>query len=544
MAILSAVETVTSKIPSTIEAAALCKMADRGQITGGLLDGPLAFDNAIDLEAARIKGIKSEVAGRAQILLVPDLEAGNMLAKNLAYFAKADSAGIVLGARVPVVLTSRADSARARMASCAVACALRTCQAPACANSCRVIAMDTILVVNAGSSSVKFQVFSVEGEGKLQRQIKGQMDGIGSRPRLRASGANGDPLADRAYPIEAIPDVPAAMGIAGEWLRDELRITPMAVGHRVVHGGPDYDRPVLIDHGVVARLERFIALAPLHQPHNLAPIRSILTNFPALPQVACFDTAFHRTHDAVADYYAIPHQLHAEGVRRYGFHGLSYEYVAKSLPQIAPGIAEGRVIVAHLGSGASMCALKKGHSAESTMGFTALDGLPMGTRPGQIDPGVVLYLISEKGMSASNAQNFLYRDCGLKGLSGVSNDMRELEASEDPKAKLAIDYFVYRIGLNAGMLAAALQGLDAFVFTAGIGENSVRIRARIADQLAWLGVTLDPAENSRHARLISRSDSRIPVYVIPTDEELMIAQHTLSLLLNRPSSSTRHERVS
>ena len=404
--------------------------------------------------------------------------------------------------------------------------------------------MDTILVVNAGSSSVKFQIFSVEGEGKLRRLIKGQMDGIGSRPRLRASGADSDPLADRAYPIEAVPDVPAAMAIAGGWLRDELRISPMAVGHRVVHGGPDYDRPVLIDHGVVARLERFVALAPLHQPHNLAPIRSLLANFPALPQVACFDTAFHRTHDAVADYYAIPYQLHAEGVRRYGFHGLSYEYVAKTLPQVAPEIAKGRVIVAHLGSGASMCALKGGRSIESTMGFTALDGLPMGTRPGQIDPGVVLYLLTEKGMSASNAQNFLYRDCGLKGLSGISNDMRELEASEDPKAKLAVDYFVYRIGLNAGMLAAALQGLDAFVFTAGIGENSVRIRARIADQLRWLGVTLDEAENSRHARLISRSDSRIPVYVIPTDEELMIAQHTLSLLVNTPSSSARHERVS
>jgi acetate kinase len=404
--------------------------------------------------------------------------------------------------------------------------------------------MDTILVVNAGSSSVKFQIFSVEGEGRLKRHIKGQMDGIGSRPRLRASGTNGDSLADRAYPIEAVSDIPAAMDIAGEWLRNELRISPMAVGHRVVHGGPDYDRPVLIDHGVVARLERFVALAPLHQPHNLAPIRSLLANFPTLPQVACFDTAFHRTHSAVADHYAIPHQLHAEGVRRYGFHGLSYEYIARTLTQVAPEVAKGRVIVAHLGSGASMCALKGGRSAESTMGFTALDGLPMGTRPGQIDPGVVLYLISEKGLSASNAQNFFYRDCGLKGLSGVSNDMRELEASEDPKAKLAIDYFVYRIGLNAGMLAAALQGLDAFVFTAGIGENSVRIRARIADQLEWLGVTLDPAENARHARLISRSDSRTPVYVMPTDEELMIAQHTLSLLLNRPSPNPRHERVS
>jgi acetate kinase len=404
--------------------------------------------------------------------------------------------------------------------------------------------MDTILVVNAGSSSVKFQVFSVEGEGTLRRQIKGQMDGIGTRPRLRASGTNGDPIADRAYPIEAVPDVPVAMGIAGEWLRNELRINPIAVGHRVVHGGPDYDRPVLIDLGVVARLERFVSLAPLHQPHNLAPIRSILAGFPKLPQVACFDTAFHRTHSAVADRYAIPDQLYAEGVRRYGFHGLSYEYIAKSLPQIAPDIAKRQVVVAHLGSGASMCALKGGQSVESTMGFTALDGLPMGTRPGQLDPGVVLYLISEKGMSAPNVQNFLYRDCGLKGLSGISSDMRELETSDDPRAKLAIDYFVYRIGLNAGMLAAALQGLDAFVFTAGIGENSANIRARVVEQLGWLGVTLDASENARHARLISRPDSLIPVYVVPTDEELMIAQHTLSLLMNRPSPNPRQEKVS
>ena len=407
-----------------------------------------------------------------------------------------------------------------------------------------MIAMDTILVVNAGSSSVKFQVYAIEGDGALRRQIKGQIDGIGSRPRLRASGPSGDPMADRAYPIEAVPDVPAAMAVAGDWLRDELRVTPIAVGHRVVHGGPDYSRPVLIDHGVVSRLERFVPLAPLHQPHNLAPIRSLLANFPTLPQVACFDTAFHRTHDAVADHYAIPHQLHAEGVRRYGFHGLSYEYIARTLPGVAPDIAKRRVIVAHLGSGASMCALKDGRSVESTMGFTALDGLPMGTRPGQIDPGVVIYLISEKGMSASNVQNFLYRDCGLKGLSGVSNDMRELEASADPKAKLAVDYFVYRIGLSAGMLAAALQGLDAFVFTAGIGENSANIRARVVEQLGWLGGTLDPVENARNSRLISRSDSRIPVYVVPTDEELMIAQHTLSLLMNGQSTNPRQERVS
>ena len=404
--------------------------------------------------------------------------------------------------------------------------------------------MDTILVVNAGSSSVKFQVFGVEGEGRLKRQIKGQMDGIGSRPRLRASGPNGDVIADRAYPIESVPDVPSAMAVAGAWLREEYSINPVAVGHRVVHGGPDHSRPILIDHGVVGRLERYISLAPLHQPHNLAPIRTILSNFPALPQVACFDTAFHRDHDALADHYAIPHQLHAEGVRRYGFHGLSYEYIARRLPQVAPDIAGGRVIVAHLGSGASMCAMKNGKSVESTMGFTALDGLAMGTRPGQLDPGVVLYLLSEKGMSTSKVQDFLYRECGLKGLSGVSNDMRELQTSTDPRAKFAVDYFVYRVGLNAGMLAAALQGLDAFVFTAGIGENSSSIRGLIAERLGWLGVTIDPKENDKHSGKISRSDSRIPVYVVPTDEELMIAQHTLALLMNRQSSNSQRARVS
>ncbi|MGM4962835.1 acetate/propionate family kinase [Tardiphaga sp. 1201_B9_N1_1] len=404
--------------------------------------------------------------------------------------------------------------------------------------------MDTILVVNAGSSSVKFQVFSVEGEGNLHRRIKGQIDGIGSRPRLRANGPNAEPMADRVYPIEAVADVPAAMSVAGAWLREELNINPVAVGHRVVHGGPDYANPVLIDHGVVGRLERYVSLAPLHQPHNLAPIKTILNNFPALPQVACFDTAFHRDHNALADHYAIPYQLHAEGIRRYGFHGLSYEYIAKRLPQVAPDVAGGRVIVAHLGSGASMGAIKNGKSVESTMGFTALDGLAMGTRVGQLDPGVVLYLIAEKGMSVSKVQDFLYRDCGLKGLSGVSNDMRELESSGDPRAAFAIDYFVYRVGLHAGMLAAALQGLDAFVFTAGIGENSASIRARIVERLAWLGVVLDPAENAGHASRISRFDSRIPVYVIPTDEELMIAQHTLSLLMNPKTHDQKHERVS
>ncbi|MGY3534924.1 acetate/propionate family kinase [Bradyrhizobium sp. USDA 4452] len=404
--------------------------------------------------------------------------------------------------------------------------------------------MHTILVVNAGSSSVKFQVFAVEGAGRLRRQLKGQMDGIGSRPRLRASGSSGEPAADRAYPIETVADVPAAMSVAGAWLRDELNIKPVAVGHRVVHGGPDHARPVLIDPAVVTRLERYAPLAPLHQPHNLAPIKSLLTNFPGLPQVACFDTAFHRDHHPLADHYAVPHALYDEGIRRYGFHGLSYEYVSKRLPQVAPEIAGGRIIVAHLGSGASMCAIKAGKSVESTMGFTALDGLAMGTRPGQIDPGVVLYMIALKGMSVSQVQDFLYRDCGLKGLSGVSNDMRELEASADPRAAFAIDYFVYRIGLNAGMLAAAMEGLDGFVFTAGIGENSASIRGRVAERLAWLGAALDPVENAKHATRISRSGSRIPVYVVPTDEELMIAQHTLTLLMNQQSPNPNRERVS
>ena len=405
--------------------------------------------------------------------------------------------------------------------------------------------MDTILIVNAGSSSVKFQVFAVDGDGRLRRQIKGQMEGIGSRPRLRATGPAGDTLAERAYPVESVPDVPAALTLAGAWLRDELQLSPLAVGHRVVHGGPDYDRPVLIDHGVIARLESFTALAPLHQPHNLAPIRSLLAKFPSLPQVACFDTAFHRDHDEVADHYAIPRQLHDEGVRRYGFHGLSYEYIANTLPNVAPEIAKSRVIVAHLGSGASMCAIHGGRSVESTMGFTALDGLPMGTRTGQIDPGVVLYLVTAKGMSAAEVQDFLYRDCGLKGLSGVSNDMRELLNSSDPRAAFAIDYFVYRAALQAGMLAAALQGLDALIFTAGIGENSVGIRARIAERLEWLGISLDPEGNARHALRISGAASRIPVYVMPTDEELMIAEHTLSLLWGRHSSSSpNHMRAS
>jgi acetate kinase len=402
--------------------------------------------------------------------------------------------------------------------------------------------MDAILVVNAGSSSVKFQIFGIE-EAAPRRLIKGQIDGIGTRPHLSATGTDKSSLIDKSYTRGEVADVPAAMATVASWLRETQRFNLVAVGHRVVHGGPQYDLPLVIDETVVANLEKYVSLAPLHQPNNLAPIRTLLKSRPELFQVACFDTAFHHGHSAVAEHFAIPKHFYAEGVRRYGFHGLSYEYVAQRLREVAPTVASGRVIVAHLGSGASMCALANGRSVESTMGFTALDGIPMGTRPGQIDPGVLLYLLSEKGMTPTAVQDLLYSESGLKGLSGISNDMRELQSNSDPRAKLAVDYFVYRIGLSAGMLAAALGGLDAFVFTAGIGENSPTIRARIAEKLAWLGVVFDPAANADGKSLISRPESRISLLVVPTDEELMIAQHTLALLPKGRARKVAGERV-
>jgi acetate kinase len=396
-----------------------------------------------------------------------------------------------------------------------------------------VIDMEAVLVVNAGSSSVKFQIFAVTPREGLSRSIKGQIDGIGTQPRLRAETRDGSVLVDKTCMPSEVADVAAAMKVAAEWLRQTQAVDLIAVGHRVVHGGPDYDRPVVVDAAVLARLQRLSCLAPLHQPNNLAPIGSLLLNRPELPQVACFDTAFHRTHPAVADRYAIPERFYREGVRRYGFHGLSYEYVSGRLREIAPRLASGRIIIAHLGSGASMCALADGASIESTMGFTALDGLPMGTRPGQIDPGVLLYLLTEKRLSAGAIENLLYRESGLKGLSGISNDMRDLETSAEANAALAIDHFVYRIGLNAGALAAALGGLDGFVFTAGIGEHSAAIRARVAQKLGWLGAVIDPAANAAGKSLISRQRSPVSLYIIPTDEEMMIARHTLELLAAR-----------
>lgn len=360
--------------------------------------------------------------------------------------------------------------------------------------------------------------------------VKGKIEGIGTRPRLTIKSSEGRLSVNDEYPVKAIPDHLAAMRLVGTWLRDHPAGNLMAVGHRIVHGGPDHTRPVLIDKDLLCDLDQYSSLAPLHQPNSLAPVRLLLESQPQLIQVACFDTAFHRGHDPVADHYAIPARYFDEGIQRYGFHGLSYEYVAGRLSEIAPRLVDGRVIVAHLGSGASMCAIRQGRSIESTWGFTPLDGLPMGTRCGQIDPGVLLYLQQHQGMTTAQLQKLLYEESGLLGLSGISNDVRDLLASGEPRASRALDHFVYRIGLAAGSLAAALGGLDAFVFTAGIGENSPAIRKRIAEKLAWLGASLDLARNEAGRALISSDSSGVAVYVVPTDEELMIARHTLALL--------------
>jgi acetate kinase len=404
--------------------------------------------------------------------------------------------------------------------------------------------MEAILVINGGSSSLKFQVFGISRAASLVRLVRGQMEGIGAKPRLRAHANDNTVLVSKEYARDEIPNVTAAISETGRWLRQNQNVVLVAVGHRVVHGGPEYDRPVLVDKGVLADLEKYTSLAPLHQPGNLAPIRSFLERFPDLPQIACFDTAFHRSHGAVADHFAIPEQFYIEGVRRYGFHGLSYEYVAERLRQTAPDVATKRVIIAHLGSGASMCALSNSRSIDSTMGFTALDGLPMGTRPGQIDPGVVLYLISEKCMTPTEVEDLLYRQSGLKGLSGISSDVRELIDSKDHRARFALDYFVYRSSQCVGMLVAALGGLDAFVFTAGVGENSPVMRARIAEKLSWLGARLDSSANAAGKTLISENGSPVALYVIATDEELMIARHTLAVLSARRPIQSVEDTIS
>ena len=394
-----------------------------------------------------------------------------------------------------------------------------------------------LLTLNAGSSSLKFALFEGNAASAL---LSGLVEGLGTRPRLVIRDANGSTLTERVWDADcpAPAGVHAALAVALDWLSANVPgLAVRAVGHRVVHGGVHFAAPVAIDDAVFAQLEKLVPLAPLHQPHNLDGVRAARTHFPSVPQVACFDTAFHRGHPFVHDVFALPRAFYDEGVRRYGFHGLSYEYVASRLTDIDPAAARGRAIVAHLGSGVSMCALLAGRSHSSSMGFTALDGLPMGTRPGQIDPGVLLWLMTEKGMDAPALSDLLYKHSGLKGLSGVSNDMRDLHASDLPAAHEAVDYFIERIRREIGGLAAAIGGLDALVFTAGIGENDALVRERACATMQWMGLSIDPAANAVHGAgrggLVSAPGAQVRVWVIPTNEELMIARHVLDVIRAR-----------
>jgi acetate kinase len=400
--------------------------------------------------------------------------------------------------------------------------------------------IDTVLTINAGSSSLKFSVYQITKEDRPQLAAKGQIEGIGTSPRFTAEDAAGQALVERGFPGDRTSGHAEFLRILGGWLRERFADAELiGVGHRVVHGGIEFAAPVRIDPAVLEKLEALCPLAPLHQPHNLAGIRAVAGFRPELPQVACFDTAFHRAHPETADWYALPRRFYDEGIRRYGFHGLSYEYIARTLPSVAPEIAEGRVVVAHLGSGASMCAIEAGRSIDSTMGFTALDGLPMGTRCGALDPGVVLHLNRAYGLDADAIERLLYHDCGLKGVSGISNDMRDLLASDDPRAAQAIELFVWRIGRELGALAASLGGLDGLVFTAGIGERSAAIRERVCLRSGWLGIELGAGANRAGGPKISTAASRVAVYAIPTDEEQMIARHTLAVLGRAPTAGAR-----
>jgi acetate kinase len=363
-----------------------------------------------------------------------------------------------------------------------------------------------------------------------QLDSRGQIEGIGTSPRFTAKNSTGELLSDRRLD-GSVRDGHTALDSLAQWLRSRYEgARVLGVGHRVVHGGPRYAAPTVVTPEVRQELQALIPLAPLHQPHNLAAIDAVFERMPAVPQVACFDTGFHRGRPAVTEVVPLPREIRGDGLQRYGFHGLSYEYIASVLPQTAPGIADGRVIVAHLGSGASLCAMRNRKSVDTTLGFTALDGLCMGTRPGALDPGVVLYLFQSLGLSAGDVEAMLYKKSGLLGLSGISNDMRDLLASTEPSAALAIDYFVYRVSKEIGALAAVLGGLDALVFTAGIGENSSEIRKRICDASAWLGLELDQDANRGKGPRLSREGSRVSVWVIPTNEELVIARHTGALL--------------
>ena len=390
---------------------------------------------------------------------------------------------------------------------------------------------DAVLTFNAGSSSIKFSLFELPEPDRLTLAFKGEVEGINSAPHFFVHAATGDVLAERRW-AGSQPDFRSLLEMVIGWTENYLGNDRLiAVGHRVVHGGPDHDRPELVTPDLLAALDRLTPLAPLHVPHNLAPIRAIALARPKLAQVACFDTAFHHTMPIVATRFALPREYEAAGVRRYGFHGLSYEYIARQLREIAPGVARGRVIAAHLGNGASVCAMQDGRSIDTSMGFTALDGLVMGTRCGSIDPGVVLYLEQERGLSPKQVEDILYRRSGLLGVSGgISGDMRTLLASNDLHAKEAIDLFVYHIAREIGALTSSLGGLNGLVFTAGIGEHAPEVRARACALLKWLGAEIDPEANERNAALISSRGSRISIHVIPTDEEAMIAQHTLETI--------------
>jgi acetate kinase len=394
---------------------------------------------------------------------------------------------------------------------------------------------DAVLTINAGSSSIKFALFERDDPVQPQAALRGELDGIGAQPRLKARDAQGAVLAELTF--AELAGLPAdeqhrrSLDFLVRWLDEHdnaWRI--VAVGHRVVHGADRYAAPVALSPADVDALAGFVPLAPLHQPYNVAGIRALAALLPEVPQVACFDTAFHMTQPERARRFALPRRLSEAGIKRYGFHGLSYEYIARVLPQHLGAKAEGRVVVAHLGNGASMCALKERRSVATTMGFTALDGLMMGTRCGAIDPGVLLHLMEFRGMDAAALTKLLYKESGLLGVSGVSQDMRALLDSPAPEAAEAVELFCYRIARELGSLAAALGGLDALVFTAGIGEHAAPVRERVCRQAGWLGVQLDDEANARHATRISAPDSPVDVLVLPTNEEWMIAQHAAALV--------------
>ncbi len=392
---------------------------------------------------------------------------------------------------------------------------------------------DALAVINAGSSSIKFSFFVVRGD-HLEPDIRGQIEGIYTAPHFVVKDNKGATVAEKAWPPDTKLGHGGALDYLFAYVSAELSgYRLLGIGHRVVHGGMDFTQPVQVNQEVLATLEGLVPLVPLHQPHNLAPIRLLLERRPELPQVACFDTSFHRTNPYIAQLYALPLEYAEAGVIRYGFHGLSYEYIASALPGFAAGAASGRTIALHLGSGASMCALENCRSMASTMGFSVVEGLPMGTRSGALDPGVLLYLMDGRGMDARAIEKLIYTQSGLLGISGISSDMRTLLASGEPRARLAIDLFLYRVHREMGSLAAALGGIDAIVFTGGVGENSVPIRERVCRETAWLGVEFDADANARGGPCISTAASRIAAWVIPTNEELMIARHTWRVLEGR-----------